>query len=54
MIDAQEHFYDDDPEQGHPGVKTRLKDVNFFSLEMDIFYLAFKSHRLVMGLRWDC
>jgi hypothetical protein len=30
MINAQEHFYDDDPNQGHPDVRTRLKDVNYF------------------------
>jgi len=30
MIDAQEHFYDDDPNQGHADVRTRLKDVSYF------------------------
>lgn len=30
MINAQEHFYHDDPNQGHPDVRTRLKDVNYF------------------------
>ena len=32
MIDVQEHFYDDDPAQGHPDVRTRLKDVSYFFL----------------------
>ncbi|UCE04863.1 MAG: hypothetical protein JSW07_14725, partial [bacterium] len=32
MIDVQEHFYDDNPKQGHPDVRTRLKDVNYFFL----------------------
>jgi hypothetical protein len=32
MIDASEHFYDDDPGQGHPDVRTRLKDVSYFFL----------------------
>lgn len=32
MIDVQEHFYNDDPNQGHPDVRTRLKDVNYFFL----------------------
>jgi hypothetical protein len=30
MIDVQEHFYHDDPSQGHPDVRTKLKDVNYF------------------------
>jgi hypothetical protein len=32
MIDVKEHFYDDDPLQGHPDVRTRLKDVSYFFL----------------------
>jgi hypothetical protein len=32
MIDVQEHFYDDDPNRGHPDVRTRLKDVSYFFL----------------------
>ncbi len=32
MIDVQEHFYDDDPGQGHPDVRTRLKDAFYFFL----------------------
>jgi hypothetical protein len=32
MIDVQEHFYDDDPPQGHPDVKTKLKDISYFFL----------------------
>ncbi|NIM16228.1 MAG: hypothetical protein GTO45_29840, partial [Candidatus Aminicenantes bacterium] len=30
MIEFKEHFYDDDPKQGHPDVRTRLKDVSYF------------------------
>ncbi len=30
MIDVQEHFYDDNPNQGHADVRTRLKDANYF------------------------
>jgi hypothetical protein len=30
MIEFEEHFYDDDPKQGHPDVRTRLKDVSYF------------------------
>ncbi len=32
MIDFEEHFYTDDPNQGHPDVRTRLKGVNYFFL----------------------
>ena len=32
MIDAAEHFYNDDPRQGHPDVRTRLKDASYFFL----------------------
>lgn len=32
MIDAGEHFYADDPQEGHPDVKTRLKDAAYFFL----------------------
>lgn len=32
MIEAREHFYQDDPSQGHPDVRTRLKDVSYFFL----------------------
>ncbi len=32
MIDVQEYFYDDDPAQGHPDVRTKLKDVSYFFL----------------------
>jgi hypothetical protein len=32
MIDAEEHLYDDDPGQGHPDVRTQLKDVEYFFL----------------------
>ena len=32
MINVEEHFYDDDPMNGHPDVKTKLKDVNYFFL----------------------
>lgn len=30
MIDVKEHFYKDDPMQGHEDVRTRLKDVSYF------------------------
>lgn len=30
MIDVKEHFYDDDPSQGHPDVRTMLKDASYF------------------------
>jgi hypothetical protein len=30
MIEFKEHFYDDDPKQGHTDVRTRLKDVSYF------------------------
>ena len=30
MIDVKEHFYSDDPKQGHPDVRTRLKDACYF------------------------
>jgi hypothetical protein len=32
MIDVEESFYDDDPGQGHPDVRTRLRDVSYFFL----------------------
>jgi hypothetical protein len=32
MIDAKEHFYDDDPGRGHPDVRTVLKDAAYFFL----------------------
>jgi len=32
MIDAAEHVYDDDPREGHPDVRTRLKDASYFFL----------------------
>lgn len=32
MIDVKEHFYSDDPKQGHPDVRTRLKDACYFFL----------------------
>ncbi len=32
MIDAQEHFHFDDPQQGPADVRTRLTDVNYFFL----------------------
>lgn len=30
MIDVKEHFYDDDPSQGHPDVRTMLRDASYF------------------------
>jgi hypothetical protein len=32
MINPAEHIYDDDPNRGHPDVRTRLKDVSYFFL----------------------
>ncbi len=32
MIDFKEHLYDDDPSQGHPDVRTRLRDAYYFLL----------------------
>jgi hypothetical protein len=32
MIDAEEHAYDDDPREGHPDVRTLIKDVSYFFL----------------------
>ncbi len=32
MINVKEHFYDDDPGQGHPDCRTRLKDACYFFL----------------------
>ena len=32
MVDVAEHVYDDDPERGHPDVRTRLADANYFLL----------------------
>jgi hypothetical protein len=32
MIDFEEHLYNDDPKQGHPDVRTDLKDVSYFFL----------------------
>jgi hypothetical protein len=32
MIEPSEHFYDDDPNAGHPDVRTRLKDASYFFL----------------------
>lgn len=32
MIDFKEHLYDDDPSQGHPDVRTRLRDCFYFFL----------------------
>ncbi len=29
-MDVEEHFYTDDPEVGHPDVRTRLSDVDYF------------------------
>jgi hypothetical protein len=32
MINVKEHFCDDDPAQGHPDVRTKLKDASYFFL----------------------
>ena len=32
MINPSEHVYDDDPNLGHPDVRTRLRDVSYFFL----------------------
>lgn len=32
MIDVKEHFYDDDPNKGHPDCRTRLKNASYFFL----------------------
>lgn len=32
MIKVKEHFYDDDPNQGHPDCRTRLRDAFYFFL----------------------
>jgi hypothetical protein len=32
MVDLAEHVYDDDPQHGHPDVRTRLAGVNYFLL----------------------
>ena len=32
MINPSEHLYDDDPQRGHPDVRTRLEDVSYFFL----------------------
>lgn len=32
MVDVAEHVYDDDPQRGHPDVRTRLAGVNYFLL----------------------
>jgi hypothetical protein len=32
MVDVAEHVYDDDPELGHPDVRTRLAGANYFLL----------------------
>jgi hypothetical protein len=32
MINPSEHVYDDDPNRGHPDVRTRVKDVSYFFL----------------------
>ncbi len=32
MIDVQEHFYEDNPDVGHPDVRTKLPDVSYFFL----------------------
>ncbi len=32
MINVEEHIYHDDPKQGHPDVRTFLKDVDYFFL----------------------
>ena len=32
MVDVAEHVYDDDPARGHPDVRTRLADANYFLL----------------------
>ena len=32
MISPSEHVYEDDPNQGHPDVRTRLRDVSYFLL----------------------
>jgi hypothetical protein len=32
MIEPSEHFYDDDPNVGHPDVRTRLRDASYFFL----------------------
>lgn len=32
MIEFEEHFYSDDPDQGHPDVRTRLKGASYFFL----------------------
>lgn len=32
MIEVKKHLYDDDPDMGHPDVRTELKDVSYFFL----------------------
>lgn len=43
MIDFQEHFYNDDPKEGHPDVRTRLKDVSYFFLGNGLIQAAVQA-----------
>ncbi|MFC2084725.1 hypothetical protein ACFLS9_06685 [Bacteroidota bacterium] len=40
MIEAKEHFYNDNPNIGHPDVRTRLKDVSYFFLGNGVIQAA--------------
>ncbi len=42
-IDAQEHYYDDDPNVGPPDVRTELKGVNYFFLGNGLIQVAIQS-----------
>lgn len=43
MIDFEEHLYNDDPNQGHPDVRTRLKDVSYFFLGNGLIQAAVQA-----------
>jgi hypothetical protein len=43
MIDASEHYYHDDPNVGHPDVRTELKGVNYFFLGNGLIQVAIQS-----------
>ncbi|MFC1564779.1 hypothetical protein ACFL6G_07565 [candidate division KSB1 bacterium] len=43
MIEFSEHFYDDDPMQGHPDVRTRLKGASYFFIGNGLIQAAVQA-----------
>ena len=54
MINPSEHVYDDDPDLGHPDVRTRLKDVSYFFLGNGHIQAAVHGPRAAKARRSAC